>query len=400
MQNPDLITTLAIDTSCDETSVSVVQGNRILSNVLPSQMEYHSKFGGVVPSLAKLAHAERIDNVVNQALRKSGLSIEQIDLIALTYGPGLAIALEIGIKKAKELAQNYNKPLIAVNHMEGHLLSSLANPYTKEPLKDKNTTNPEFPVLGFLISGGHTELILVKDFGDYTKIGETLDDSCGEAYDKCGRILGFGYPAGPVISKLAKENRQSFDLKVIKNNLSTKVVCSDKKTGDSLELPVAMARSGDLNFSYSGLKTAFKQLAESLSGNKLTHQQEVDGDHDLNKQQIIALCVLFEAAAIEQLKIKLAKALKENNIRQVWLGGGVIASARLRSELRKVSKSFDAALLYPYTKKLTGDNAAMIALAANYKVSKIGLKDLTHNPSNGVWLKDFDKLDREPSLTL
>ncbi|CAG0943856.1 tRNA N6-adenosine threonylcarbamoyltransferase [Candidatus Brocadiaceae bacterium] len=396
MQNLEDITTLAIDTSCDETSVSVVSGRQILANELPSQMEYHSKFGGVVPSLAKLAHSERINNVVDQALKRSGVSMDQIDLIAVTYGPGLAIALEIGLKKAKELAVRYKKPLIAINHMEGHLLSSLAVPNSK---KSSKSYIPKFPALGFLISGGHTELILVRDFGSYLKLGETLDDSCGEAYDKCGRILGFGYPAGPVISKIAKENRKNFELKTVKDNLSTKAICTNKSTGEVFELPVAMARSGDLNFSYSGLKTAFKQLVEGLSGNKLTHQKEVQGESSLSKEQIVAFCVLFEAAAIEQLKIKLAKALKENQIEQVWLGGGVIASARLRSELRKVAKAFGADLLYPYTKKLTGDNAAMIALAANYKIAKIGLTNLAHDPVSGIWLKDFEKLDRDPSLT-
>ncbi|MBE0573726.1 hypothetical protein IH575_02370, partial [Candidatus Dojkabacteria bacterium] len=276
------------------------------------------------------------------------------------------------------------------------LLSSLAVPNSK---KSSKSYIPKFPALGFLISGGHTELILVRDFGSYLKLGETLDDSCGEAYDKCGRILGFGYPAGPVISKIAKENRKNFELKTVKDNLSTKAICTNKSTGEVFELPVAMARSGDLNFSYSGLKTAFKQLVEGLSGNKLTHQKEVQGESSLSKEQIVAFCVLFEAAAIEQLKIKLAKALKENQIEQVWLGGGVIASARLRSELRKVAKAFGADLLYPYTKKLTGDNAAMIALAANYKIAKIGLTNLAHDPVSGIWLKDFEKLDRDPSLT-
>lgn len=396
MKKLDSITTLAIDTSCDETSVAVVKGRTILSSIMPSQMEYHAKFGGVVPSLAKLAHSERIDNVVNQALKKSGVSIEQIDTVAVTYGPGLAMALEVGLNKAKSLAKEFNKPLIAVNHMEGHLLSSLALPNSE----NQKIFEPKFPAIGFLISGGHTEIVYVKDFGDYQKIGETVDDSCGEAYDKCGRILGFGYPAGPIISKLAKENRKDFEFKIVKDNLSVKVQSKHKVSGKIYELPVAMANSGNLNFSYSGLKTAFKQIVELLSGDKMSHQQEVEGDNSLSKEDIIALCVLFEAAAIEQLKVKLNKSLKEYQAKQLWLGGGVIASARLRSELRNVAKAFDVQTLYPYTKKLTGDNAAMIGLAANYKIANVSLENLKHNPDKLIYTRDFETLDRDPSLSL
>ncbi len=396
MQNLDSITTLAIDTSCDETSVAVVKGSTILSSIMPSQMEYHKKFGGVVPSLAKLAHSQRIDNVVNQALKKAGLTIKQIDTVSVTYGPGLAIALEVGLKKAKQLAAEFSKPLLAINHMEGHLLSALALPNSKE----QKNINVQFPALGFLISGGHTEIIYVEEFGKYKKIGETVDDSCGEAYDKCGRILGFGYPAGPIITKFAKENRKNYSFKIIKDNLSVKVQTTNKESGSVYELPVAMVNSGNLNMSYSGLKTAFKQLVTSISGNTLSHSQEVEGDMDLTKEQIIDLCVLFEAAAIEQLKVKLKKTLKEYSVKQLWLGGGVVASARLRSELRNVAKEFNVVTLYPYTKKLTGDNAAMIGLVANVKVAHIGLNNIKHNPENLVYTRDFDTLDREPSLSL
>lgn len=395
MQISKTLKILAIDTSCDETSVAVVKGRKVLSSVMPSQMEFHSKFGGVVPSLAKLAHSERIDNVVNQAIKRSKLDIQDIDIISVTYGPGLAIALEIGLKKAKELAEKYKKPLIAINHMEGHLLSSFALPNSNlfSPVE------PEVPALGFLISGGHTEIIYVSKIGQYRKIGEAVDDSCGEAYDKCGRILGFGYPAGPIITKLAKENRKIFKFRIVKDNLSVKVQCTSK-SGKSYELPVAMANSGDLNMSYSGLKTAFKQLVESISAEKLKNHVESNEGSQLTKEDIVFLCVLFEAAAIEQLKFKLKKALSEYKVKQIWLGGGVVASARLRNELRNVAKEFGVKILYPYTKKLTGDNAAMIGVAANYKVESIGLNDLKHNPDDSVYFKDFNLLDRSPSLSL
>lgn len=388
MKNNKEITTLAIDASCDETSVAVVKNRTVLANIMPSQMEYHAKFGGVVPSLAKLGHQERIDNVVIQTLKRAKVSMEQIDIIAVTYGPGLAIALEVGMKKAKDLALTFNKPLFAINHMEGHLLSSLLLPNGIQ----LNNVQESFPALGFLISGGHTELVLVNGIGNYQKIGETVDDSCGEAYDKCGRILGFGYPAGPIISKLAKENRKNFQFKIAKDNLSVKVICTNKMNGKSLELPVPMVNSGNLNMSYSGLKTAFKQLVESLI--------RESKDKSLSKEEVIHLCVVFEAAAIEQLKFKLKKALETHKIKQLWLGGGVVASAKLRQELRGVAKNFGVKTLFPYSNKLTGDNASMIGIVANLKVLSMGLENIVEDLDSNIFTKSFEKLDRDPSLSL
>ena len=392
--------TLAIDTSCDETSASVVRSLTALSNIMPSQMEFHKKFGGVVPSLAKLAHQDRIDNVVNQALKKAGVKIEDLDVIAVTYGPGLAMALEIGVNKAKELALKYKKPLIAINHMEGHLLSSFVQNNSVKKLETYNLKLiTSFPALGVLVSGGHTELILVKDFGVYEKIGETLDDSCGEAYDKCGRILGLGYPAGPTISKFSKEHRDNVEITIFKRNLSTIVNVKNKQTGNIYQLPIAMANSGDLNFSYSGLKTAFKQLVEGMVNKKLTHQDEVAGvENSLSKDQILDLCVLIEAAALGQLTLKVQKAVKEYSPKEIWLGGGVVASARLRDLIRSICKEYNIKLRFPYSNKLTGDNAVMIGVAANIKLASLPL--VSHSPENGIFLKDFQSIDREPSLSL
>jgi N6-L-threonylcarbamoyladenine synthase len=367
---------LGIDTSCDETSVSVLQGSKVLVNLLPSQMEYHREFGGVVPSLARLAHEKRIDNVVNKALMKAGNSITDVDAIAVTYGPGLAIALEVGINKAKYLAEEYSKPLVVVNHMEGHLLSSLVRRNTENEV----ALSIEFPIIGFLISGGHTELVLMSNFGEYKKIGETLDDSCGEAYDKCGRMLGLGYPAGPIISRFSKENRENMSKRVFKKDKSLIVELTNKGSSKVYTLPVPMANSGDLNFSFSGLKTAFSQLV-SLFG------------ENLEKQEILDLCVTFESAAIEQLTLKLKLAIEEYKPREIWLGGGVVASAFLRSEVRKSVKGIR--VRYPFSSKLTGDNAAMIALVANYRISRLGIN---HNPQEGIFLKDYHLIDREPTL--
>ncbi len=421
------ITILAIDTSCDETSVAVLRNLTVLSNVLPSQMEYHQKYGGVVPSLAKLAHQERIDNVVKEALRKAQLTIDDIDIIAVTVGPGLAIALEVGIRKAKELAEKYGKPLVTVNHMEGHLLSAFARSRKLEAGSRKSNSKHHtsdlllqtYPALGFLISGNHTEFIVVKNIGDYEKIGETVDDSCGEAYDKCGRILGLGYPAGPIISEFAKFHRKKMTIKLIKHNQSTLIQCINKSTKKVYELPIAMVHSGNLNFSYSGLKTAFKQLVENIVGNKVTHQDEISGNiKGLKKDQLYDLCVTFEAAALSQLTIKLEKAINRLlassfQLHEVWLGGGVVASARLRSVIRKVCKKYGLILRHPTAKKLTGDNAAMIGVAAYLKVKQFppeadqpvaesGSADnrLSHDPERGIYLRDFDMIDRDPTLSL
>ncbi len=393
MNNQPLI--LAIDTSCDETSVAVLRGFRILSNLLPSQAAMHREWGGVVPSLAKLAHQEKIDGVVTRALKLSGVQIENIDVFAVTYGPGLAIALEIGIKKAKELATKYNKPLIAVNHMEGHLFSAFAERKSqKANLADQQEVDPAFnagsgslPALGVLVSGGHTEFILVNGYGSYKLLGETLDDACGEAYDKCGRLLGLGYPAGPAITKFAKERRKSVNVE-FKNDMQSYVATLTHSSSRSLveqgmtkqySLPVPMANSKDFNMSYSGLKSAFSRLVS---------------ENEMTKEFVMDMCVLFEAVALKQVTLKIQQILKTHSVKEIWLGGGVVASPRLRSEVRKV---FKGKVRFPHTKKLTGDNAAMIAVAANLKVQNYGFD---HNPEKGVFLKDFEKIDRDPSLTL
>lgn len=377
---------LAIDTSFDETSVSVTRGFTVMSNVLPSQTSLHKEFGGVVPSIAKLAHKERMDKVIQKALKNSGHKIEDIDIFVVTRGPGLALTLEVGIAKAKELSDKYKKPLIAINHMEGHLLSCLAERNSAKKINNDASLN--FPIIGFLISGGHTELILAKEIGDYVKIGETQDDSCGEAYDKCGRLLGLGYPAGPVISKLCNENRSNYTFEKVNENKSVLIKTINNKSGAEYLLPVPMANSGDLNFSFSGLKTAFNQLVNI----------EKDRRGSLSKDQIIDLSLAFEASAIEQLVIKLEKAIKLYSPKDVWLGGGVIASGRLRECLRKVCTNNSIKLRFPYSKKLTGDNAAMIGVTAFIKVEKLG--KINHSPDQGIFINDFAKLDRDPSLSL
>ncbi len=391
------ITVLAIDTSCDETSCAVVEGYTVLSNVLPSQIEFHKKYGGVVPSVARLAHQQRIDGVVNEALQIAKKDIEQIDFVAVTIGPGLAIALEVGINKAKQLARKYKKPLITVNHMEGHLLSVLAQRKSKT-IYSRN--NIQFPVLGVLVSGKHTELVLMKAFGDYKIIGETQDDACGEAFDKCGRMLGLGYPAGPILAKFAKENRKNIKIKDTRKNLSYLITGTSNVSGKLFELPVAMANSKDLNFSYSGLKTAFKQLIEKLSGEHITSQDQANNNlPQLKKQDILDLCVVFEEAAFRPIEIKLKKAVELYRPKEIWLGGGVSANTNLRQKVRKLCKEYAVDYKFPDNQKLNTDNAAMIGLAAIVRLKKLGIK---HNNTDdkGIYSHSFDKIDRDPTLSL
>ncbi len=331
---------LAIDTSCDDTSIAITEGFKILSSVISSQDDLHKQWGGVVPGLARRAHAERIDAVLAEALTRAGkikkrkLTVADISAIGVTYGPGLAVALEIGIKKAKELAAEYDKPLIAVNHQEGHLLSALAaNSAGRSMLKP---TELKFPAIGLLISGGTTQLVLVKGIGDYEIVGEKLDDAIGEAYDKVARMLGLGYPGGKTLTEFAKRGNPS-----------------------AYKFPVPMSHDPQINFSYSGLKTSVYYTVKKMTEEK-----------SLTKQQIYDLAASFEFAAIEHLKQKLALAVAKYKPEMVLLGGGVASSPKVRSELRKMLKQYNLKLYYPLPGKMFVDNAAMVGIAAHYKFER------------------------------
>ncbi len=342
---------LAIDTSCDDTSVAITENDRILANVISSQIELHKKWGGVVPSLAQRAHAERIGKVINEALQRSGLTLADIDIFAVTNGPGLAIALEVGIKKAKELSKTCRKPLVAVNHMAGHIYANLAK--NKEGRAPINSLS--YPVLALLLSGGHTELVLLRSETKWEVIGQTLDDAMGEAYDKVAKMLNLGYPGGPIIAQLAKEG--------------------DSKAFD---FPIPMRQSVDLNFSFSGLKTAVLYKVKQLTN---------DGQLSLSKQQIIDIAASFQRVAFASIILKLTAAIKQYQPKQILLGGGVISNTELRKAVRQAMKPFGIAVYYPNLKKLCTDNAAMIAVVAYYQAKQ-------------GQFADPEKLDRDPSLSL
>lgn len=315
---------LAIDTSCDETAAAVTQGRRILSNVVYSQILLHQKWGGVVPLLAKRAHEERIDGVIQKAIKSARLGWSNIDAIAVTQGPGLAIALGVGITKAHELATLHRKPLIGVNHLEGHLYSVFA-----QNSKGNPNCTIQFPYLSLIISGGHTEFVLWKDYLEYEVLGATLDDAAGEALDKAGKLLGLGYPAGATIERLADSVNHE----------------------DRYLFPRPMRYSKDLNFSFSGLKTSLFYFLKTIS------------EEEKNKK-VAYLASSFQEAVFDTILYKTEKAIQKERITKIVVGGGVCANKYLKRRFRRLVGSYKGELYFPRFKLLTGDNAAMIGIAA------------------------------------
>ncbi|MEK7472440.1 MAG: tRNA (adenosine(37)-N6)-threonylcarbamoyltransferase complex transferase subunit TsaD [Patescibacteria group bacterium] len=343
---------LAIDTSCDETAVAINSNIQILSSAVWSQSTLHASFGGVLPSLAQRQHQARIDWIVNKALVNCKLKIENCDCIAVTIGPGLAIALEVGINKAKELAVKYKKPLIPVNHVEAHLLSPLAVPRSR--ILDLRSM--KFPCFGLILSGGTTVLCLVKAIGDYEILAETADDALGEALDKAARLVGLGYPGGAILEKFAK-------------------------TGDPKKYRLPLPLQNDViknRFSYSGLKTAFVRLFETIK--KPT------------KQDIADLAASFQSTAFDHiLKVLEFQIINSSFLtHNLLFGGGVANNIELKKRLRKLCKKYGIKLLVPYTKKLNGDNAAMIGVCAYLKYKNSNLKDFF----------DYNSVDRNPKLKI
>lgn len=348
---------LAIDTSCDETAVAVTADTKIVSNYIWSQATLHSSFGGVMPSLAQRQHQERIDWVINKAIKQSGLNIEDIEAVAVTIGNGLGIALGVGINKAKELAIKYNKPLIPVSHTESHLLSSFCIP--NSPLVTQNSqTEVSLPAFGLILSGGTTVLCLIKNIGEYEILAETSDDALGEALDKAARLLGLGYPGGAILEKMAH-------------------------TGDpkKYKLPLPLQNDKIKNrFSYSGLKTAFVRLFNEIK--------------NPNKQDIADLSASFQSTAFDHILRVLEFQIVNYSLYpkpySLLLGGGVANNIELKKRLRKLCKKYNIKLQVPYTKKLNGDNAAMIGVCAYLKNKD---EDLSK-------FYNYDSIDRIPRLKL
>ncbi len=350
---------LGIETSCDETAAAVVaDGRRVRANVVASQIALHQAHGGVVPELAARGHVTAIIPVVEAALREGGLDRAGVDVVAVTEGPGLAGALLVGVNVAKAFAYALGRPLVAVNHLEAHVYANWlmlppadgASPMAEPP--------PAFPLLCLLVSGGHTELILMMDHGRYRHLGRTLDDAAGEAFDKGARLLGLGYPGGPVIQRVAE-------------------------AGDPhrFDLPRAwLAESYD--FSFSGLKTALLRLAEPYRLPQASSPEPATGPFPEHRPAAFAadapladLAASYQAAVVEVLAVKTARAALEFGVKTVLLAGGVAANAALRARLRdEVARQCEPTLGpvpvgYP-PPALCTDNAAMVAGAAFYSLRR------------------------------
>lgn len=316
---------LGIESSCDETSVSIVKnGREVLSNVINTQISIHELYGGVVPEIASRNHVENISPVMKEALKEANIKMDDIDAVACTYGPGLVGALLVGISYAKALSYAANKPLIGVNHIQGHIA---ANYITYKDLKP--------PFLTLLISGGNTQLVLVKDYTEFEILGKTKDDAVGEAFDKIARVIGLGYPGGPKMDKLAKEG--------IPN----------------IELPKVHVEG--LNFSFSGLKTAIINL----------HHK----NPNINKANLAAS---FEKDVAEILLKNTKMAVKETNINKIALAGGVSANSYIRKAFKELEEKEKIQVYYPELKLCT-DNAAMIASAGYYNYLKNNFSNLDLN---------------------
>ncbi|MFD1738213.1 tRNA (adenosine(37)-N6)-threonylcarbamoyltransferase complex transferase subunit TsaD [Bacillus salitolerans] len=334
---------LGIETSCDETAVSIVKnGQEILSNVVASQIESHKRFGGVVPEIASRHHVEQLTLVFEEALKEANVSYEDIDAIAVTEGPGLVGALLIGVNAAKALAFAHGIPLVGVHHIAGHIY---ANRFMKEFT---------FPLLSLVVSGGHTELVLMKEHGSFEVIGETRDDAVGEAYDKVARTLELPYPGGPHIDRLAHSGQPT------------------------LNLPRAWLEPGSYDFSFSGLKSAVINALHNAS-----QRGEV-----LAPENVAAS---FQDSVIDVLVTKTVKATKEYGVKQVLLAGGVAANKGLRAELERVFQEIPNVELVIPPLSLCTDNAAMIAAAGSiaYEKGKRSGFDLNANP--GLELTSFNK---------
>lgn len=327
---------LGIDTSCDDTSAAVVQdGRKIISNIVSSQSDIHTKYGGIVPELASRRHIEMIMPVVEEALKQAGITLPDLSAVAVCHGPGLIGSLLVGCSFAKAICYGKNIPLVGINHLEGHLLS----PFLEEQ-------SPEFPFISLVVSGGHTSLYTAEDYGRYTVLGRTRDDAAGEAYDKVSKLLGLSYPGGPIIDNLAKG-------------------------GDPKAVAFPRAYLPDtLDFSFSGLKTAVLQQVRRLSPDSSPIT-----DHSL----LSDIAASFQAAVVDVLVRKAEWAVNKTGIRRVALSGGVSANSGLRQKMKEMGEKNNVTVFIPSVALCT-DNAAMIAAAGYHRFLNNESAGLDLNP--------------------
>ena len=319
-----MVNILAIESSCDDTSAAVISNGYLLSNVVASQ-KVHESYGGVVPELASRAHQQNIIPVVHEALKQSGINKDELSAIAFTRGPGLMGSLMVGTSFAKGLSLSLNIPLIDINHLHAHILAH----FIQTP--NEVTPTPQFPFICLLVSGGNSQIVLVKSANAMEIIGQTIDDAAGEAFDKCAKVMGLPYPGGPIIDKLAKE-------------------------GNPKAFTFAKPQIADYNYSFSGLKTSFLYLL----------RDQLKSDEKFIEKNINDLCASLQYTVIEILMAKLRKAVKDLNIKHVAVAGGVSANSALRSAFEDHAKRYKWNIYIPkFT--YTTDNGAMVAMAGYFK---------------------------------
>ena len=336
--------TLGIETSCDETSVAIIKNGELSANLVSSQ-DFHKKYGGVVPELSSRAHLQIINPLLKDALKISQISLDEIDLISATAGPGLIGALLVGLTYSKGLALSLKKDFIAVNHIEGHIFSGFLMP-----------EKPEFPFLCLVVSGGHTILVLVKSSSELFKLGSTIDDAAGEAFDKVSKLLGLGYPGGPKIQNAAQNG----------DDCRIKFPVSDLKNS--------------FNFSFSGLKTSVLRYVQSQGGLK-----------NLDQQHVFDIAASFQKSVVKALIIKLEAALKQFEVKSISIVGGVAANSLLQQETIKLAETYNKKIVIP-SLQFCGDNAAMIA----YRAEMLYKNGIRHKLN----FKPFPSLDENSFLTL
>ena len=338
---------LGIETSCDETAAAVITGEKdskkvkLLSNTVASSLSLHATTGGIIPEVAAREQVKYIIPVIERAIENSKLKIENLDAIAVTIGPGLIGSLLIGVETAKALAYVFNKPIIPTNHLIGHIYANFVS--------ETSDQIPEFPAIALVVSGGHTDLVLIKNHGDIKWLGGTRDDAAGEAFDKIGRLLDLPYPGGPSIEK----NAESGDIK-------------------RFNLPKPLIDSNNFDFSFSGLKTA--TLRETL-------KLKETNNNKLTQTDIQDICACLQKTIIDVLIFKTLKAAKKYKVKSILLGGGVSANQKLRNELKSAIINQQSSIeLFVPDKKLCTDNAAMIATAAFFNYKEVPWQKITANP--------------------